>query len=444
MTTQEQHDDLKGEVGRIPENWDVVRFGDVREWLQYGTSIRCGYEPSDFPVLRIPNIEAGRVNLEDLKYGRLGPAEANRYRLNKGDLIFIRTNGVIDRLGSCAVYEGEPKDSLFASYLIRARLKLDLIDPHFAAYFFASEQGTNIIAGRATPAADGKYNLNTATIDNLPLPIPPTLDEQRAIATALKHVQKMIALNDSCASAARDLKHAAIQVLFRRELRSVPQQENGFCPTSESWKLMPISSLGTIVTGTTPPTEDSSNYVGGELQFVAPGDIEHGSRIEHTEKFLTEKGLNRSRKITAGTTCFVCIGSTIGKVGLVTSPICATNQQINSIIPRIDFDPLFVFYLMTYWSDHVRNQASPSPVPILSKGAFEQIEIVATTDLDEQREIAAVLRAIDLKIDLHQKKRSIFEDLFKSLLQQLMSGDMKIADLDLSILASGINEEVAA
>ena len=179
-------------IGLIPKNWDAVSFDTVREQLQYGTSTRCSYEPTGFPVLRIPNIEPGRVNSEDLKFGRFRTTGADRYRLKDGDLIFIRTNGVIERLGSCAVYTGDPENALFASYLIRASLKLELVDPHFVAYFFGSERGSNVVSGRATRAADGKYNLNTGTIDALPLPLPPTLEEQREIVTMLDAIDRKI------------------------------------------------------------------------------------------------------------------------------------------------------------------------------------------------------------------------------------------------------------
>jgi type I restriction enzyme S subunit len=185
----------ESEIGRVPESWDVVDFGEVRKRLQYGTSTRSTYEPDGFPVLRIPNIEPGRVNASDLKFGKLPPPEAARYRLENGDLIFIRTNGVLERLGSSAVYSGEPRDALFASYLIRAQLKLDRLDPYFASYFFSSDLGTSLVAGRATPAADGKYNLNTGTIDSLPLPLPPTLDEQKDIVAILETIDRKIDLH---------------------------------------------------------------------------------------------------------------------------------------------------------------------------------------------------------------------------------------------------------
>lgn len=195
------------EIGPVPDSWDVVEFAEVRERLQYGTSTRCTYERTDYPVLRIPNIESGRVNTADIKYGLLREDEAERYRLRDGDLIFIRTNGVIERLGVCAVYAGQPEGALFASYLIRAQIKTDLLDPRFAAYFFGSELGTGIVAGRATPAADGKYNLNTAAIDSLPLPLPPTLDEQREVVAVLDAIDHKIDLHRR--------KHAVLDELFK-------------------------------------------------------------------------------------------------------------------------------------------------------------------------------------------------------------------------------------
>ena len=193
------------EIGPIPESWSVSAFSEARDWLQYGTSIHCTLEPKRFPVLRIPNIEPGRVNASELKYCELSEADADKYMLSKGDLLFIRTNGVLERLGSCAVYDGEPQKALFASYLIRARLKPS-IDPRYVAYFYASQRGTSLVAGRATPAADGKYNLNTGTIDSLPLPLPPTMGEQRDIVTVLDAVDRKIDLHQR--------KRAALEVLF--------------------------------------------------------------------------------------------------------------------------------------------------------------------------------------------------------------------------------------
>lgn len=181
----------ESEIGPLPESWELVELGKVREFLQYGTSVRCTLERAEHPVLRIPNIEPGRVNSRELKYCDLPAAQADKYLLEDGDLLFIRTNGVIDRLGSCAVYDGEPGGALFASYLIRARLTERAV-PKFVAYFYGSALGTSLVAGRATPASDGKYNLNTGTIDALPLPLPPTVKEQQEIVEVLDALDRKI------------------------------------------------------------------------------------------------------------------------------------------------------------------------------------------------------------------------------------------------------------
>jgi type I restriction enzyme S subunit len=152
------------------------------------------------------------VNPADLKYCDLPEEEAAKYMLENGDLLFIRTNGVLDRLGSCAVFRGEPAGALFASYLIRARPKSN-VEPRFAAYFYGSERGTSLVAGSATPAADGKYNLNTGTIDSLPLPLPKTREEQQEIVAVLDAIDRKIDLHQR--------KNAVLEELFKSLLHKL-------------------------------------------------------------------------------------------------------------------------------------------------------------------------------------------------------------------------------
>lgn len=223
------------EIGPVPESWDVVSFSTVREWLQYGTSVHCTTQQQRYPVLRIPNVDPGQVNANDLKYCNLSEAEAGKYLLQSGDLLFIRTNGVLERLGSCAVYDGQPQNSLFASYLIRARLKSSVV-PRFVAYFYASHIGTSQVADRATPASDGKYNLNTGTIDSLPLPLPPTLDEQREIVTILDAIDRKIALHRQ--------KRAILEKLFQSLLHKLMSGE--ICVADLDLSALPVALAQTL------------------------------------------------------------------------------------------------------------------------------------------------------------------------------------------------------
>lgn len=204
------------EVGEVPGGWKVVAFSELRESLRYGTSNRCSTTPAEYPVLRIPNVLSARIDTSELKYCDLPGREAARYELQDGDLIFIRTNGVIERLGLCAVYRGIPDRALFASYLIRARLN-EGIDSDYVAYFFGSPVGIQMIASRATPAADGKFNLNTGIIDSLLVPLPP-LDEQEEISSLLSEVDAKIDLHRQKRMVLEQLRDALAGALLGGEL----------------------------------------------------------------------------------------------------------------------------------------------------------------------------------------------------------------------------------
>lgn len=380
------------------------------------------------PFLRTSNVLWDEIDLTTVDEMAISARELQGKLLRPGDLMVCEGG----EIGRAAIWNGERAVMSFQNHLHRLRPLKDDVDPRFYVFFLQcgfTQLGIFEGAGNKTTIP----NLSRNRLAALDVPYP-GLGDQREIVCALARVREAMKLHDHSTLVAQDLKLAAMRALFTKGLRGETQKETEIGPVPESWEPLPISQLGEIVTGNTPPTKDSSNYEGGEIPFVAPGDITHGCEISATAKTITRKGLRATRPIKSGTTCFVCIGSTIGKVGYVSFPACATNQQINSIVANERFDPLFVFYLMTFWAEYVRKHASPSPVPILSKGSFERVEVLTTLDIDEQREIAAILDAIDHKIDLHRRKRAVLDELFKALLYKLMTGEIRVADLDLSAL----------
>jgi restriction endonuclease S subunit len=439
---------IRDEIGPIPEGWNVVKFGTVRKWLQYGTSIRCSYEPSGYPVLRIPNIEPGQVSANDLKYGRLNASEARRYCLEKGDIIFIRTNGVIERLGSCAVYEGTPENALFASYLIRARLKLDRVDPHFVTYFFASPRGNGIVAARATPAADGKYNLNTATIDGFPLPLPPTLDEQRAIAAALALVREAISLHDKSTAHVLELKRAAMRALFTRGLNGEAQKETEIGPIPEGWTPMPIVEVGAVKGGKRMPKGVSLVQEDTGRPYVRVTDLENHSVRSDGILFVPKgyEGAIQRYRISAQDV-YISIAGSIGLVGQVPAHLDDANLTENAakiVFDREDVAARYVMYALAGHAcqDQIARATAKNAQPKLALTRIERILVPLPPTLEEQLEVVSILDTIDLKIDFHRRKRTVLDELFKTLLHKLMTGEIRVGDLDLGTLPGA--EEAAA
>lgn len=357
-------------------------------------------------------------------------------QLKQDDIIIERSGGGPKQpVGRVAQFV-PPDDYAYFSSNFTTALRIrnrKLFNPEYVALYLHALylDGATETLQRATT---GIRNLDWREYLRFEVPLL-SLKEQEYLAQLIGGVRSAQRNEQALVDVFKSLKRSALSHLFTRGLLGKPQKETTLGEAPTNWIECSIARLGEVVTGTTPPTREPAYYVGGDIPFISPGDIEHGARVERTQKVITQAGLAVSRALPAGSTCVVCIGSTIGKVGRTTAPSSATNQQINAIIPGAEFDAHYVSQLLTYWSPQVKNASSPSPVPILSKGAFERVNVVTSLDLDEQRAIAAILKAIDRKIDLHQQKRVVLEDLFKALLHKLMTGELAVDDLDLSALA---------
>lgn len=205
------------EIGPVPASWQVLPMADLREFLQYGTSTKCDYGNSGHAVLRIPNVIDGRIDSSDLKRCTLVADTARSLLLEPGDVLFIRTNGVRARVGTCAVYEGDPADALFASYLIRARPK-PLLNPNFFQYYTATPLGASFLGGRASPASDGKFNVNTKTIDGVLVPVPPRPDQDEIVGH-LRKIDAALRIHERRRAALSDLFGTLLNKLMTGEIR---------------------------------------------------------------------------------------------------------------------------------------------------------------------------------------------------------------------------------
>jgi len=100
------------------------------------------------------------------------------------------------------------------------------------------------------------------------------------------------------------------------------------------------------------------------------------------------------------------------------------------------------FLFQWFQNFDLRTITEPGPTPQLNKKNLEPLLIPIPSTSEEQNEIAAIFDAIDAKIDLHKRKKAVLEELFRALLHKLMTGEIRVADLDLSALEA--KHEVAA
>ena len=185
------------------------------------------------------------------------------------------------------------------------------------------------------------------------------------------------------------------------------------------WSWRELRELGEIVTGTTPSTA-CQDYYGGPNLFISPGDIGLSRLVTTSAKTLTQAGLSVCRRLPRNSVMVVCIGATIGKVAMTGGDDCATNQQINSIIPNQDVSPDFVYYALKHRSPELPSLAGRAAVPIVNKSNFSRFT-AAFPPLDEQRAIAHVLRTVQRAEEATEKVIAAARQLKASLRRHLFT-----------------------
>lgn len=163
-----------------------------------------------------------------------------------------------------------------------------------------------------------------------------------------------------------------------------------------------IGMVGTVITGKTPSTKEE-DFWDGNIPFITPKDIQGTKHIFNTERYITKNGLNsvKGAVLPANAICVSCIGN-LGYVAMTTQ-VCISNQQINSIIVNDENDPDYVYYLIkNLWPFFKHYEGQSTTLSILNKTQFSKIE-VNVPKLEIQQKISELLSALDDKIELNQK-----------------------------------------
>ncbi|MEW6099645.1 MAG: restriction endonuclease subunit S [Pseudomonadota bacterium] len=157
---------------------------------KYGTSVRADADESvGVPVLRIPNVIGGEVDVSDLKYVELPKTELDRLRLTEGDVLIVRSNGNPDYVGRCAAVDEATTllQPVYASYLIRLRPDQERLLGSYLAALLNSSVGRNAMRNAIRTTA-GQSNLSADALAGICIPVP-SPEDQRTFAQVWEAAQ---------------------------------------------------------------------------------------------------------------------------------------------------------------------------------------------------------------------------------------------------------------
>ena len=233
-------------------------------------------------------------------------------------------------------------------------------------------------------------SIRKTDIEQMKIPLPP-LEDQKRIAAILDQADKLRRLRQTAITKLNTLGQSIFYEMFLKE--------------NWEWEVQPLSALGKVITGATPPTSNPKHF-SGRIPFVTPGDLESGEEIK---RHVSELGASKSRTVKPGATFVCCIG-TIGKMDQAKEE-AVFNQQINAVQWGNSVEPNYGFYALQNKRDEIihRGRGASTTLPILKKSEFQKICIAVPPKPIQQ---AFSDRVSKIQVNLSHQK-SYKEDLYR-------------------------------
>lgn len=195
--------------GRKKSKHGVVKLGELLTQIQYGISESLELN-GEIPILRMNNLQEGKLDLNDLKFYNPNDGELDKFLLDKGDVLFNRTNS-FDLVGKVSLFQSDGVFS-FASYLIRLKADSSKLDSRFLNFYLNTPVGLAKIRKYRTPGVS-QSNINAQNLKYIPIPYP-SLIEQNVIMDKVQQIEENETLLDSKISFSQSLQKSLINQIF--------------------------------------------------------------------------------------------------------------------------------------------------------------------------------------------------------------------------------------
>ena len=297
------------------------------------------------------------------------------------------------------------------------------IDPLFFYY-----------ACRAINLPSRGYNRHFKTLREQEIPTPP-LQEQRSIARALRQIDDALSIQDKQLQTSLALKRAAMHTLFTRGLRGEVQKETEIGPVPESWGVAAIDDVAvTTQYGLSVRGRTSGTYPILRMNCQEDGKV-HYRNLQFV--YLDSKSYDTFR-LRPGDLLFNRTNSIalVGRMAIIEDdrPAVFASYLVRLVVDVDRCIPEFLNYFMNWprTQEEIKKLASRAVGQANINASKLRTVLFPLPTIDEQQNIAAILDAIDRKIDLHRKKRRVLEELIEALLHKLMTGETRVGELHLS------------
>lgn len=344
--------------------------------------------------------------------------ELEAFKATEGDLL-ISCSGTLGKIVEL------PKDTemgIINQALLKIRLNnIKILNSYFIYYFNSPIMQEKILESTLDSAI--KNIASVKILKQIEIPLPPLKKQERIVGIldeSFAKIDESIKILEQDLLNLDELMQSALQKAFNPLKDNA--KENYKLPQGWEWKS--LGEIGEIITGTT-PSKNNPNFYGNEYPLFKPSDLNGDMIIKYASDNLSKLGFDNARNLPKDTILVVCIGASIGKVGL-SGVNGSCNQQINAIIPNSAFTSKYLFFvcLSNYFQTILKKNASQTTLPIINKTEFSKLQI-PLPPIKEQEQITSHLDELSSHVknlkqnyqaqikDLQELKNSLLDKAFK-------------------------------
>jgi len=425
------------ELGPFPEDWGLAELGELFEIRQgKAMSPKSREGERQQPFLRTANVLWGELDLTTLDQMQFSQEEVERLSVAPGDLLICEGGEV----GRTAMWEGQVDLCCYQNHIHRLRARDATVEPRFYMYWMqAAVLQLGLYRGEANITTIS--NLSKGRLSRFSVPVPP-LVEQRGIAAVLSAVQEAKEKTEGVIRAAKALKKSLMKHLFTYgpvpvdEAENVPLKETEIGEIREEWAVSELGAHLAVndagVWGEDPEDDDA-------VEVLRSTNMQEGRWVfeDVAVRKLTES--QRKRCLLLGGDVLVTKSSGsrahIGKCAYVDEQVASREACFSNFMQRLrftgDVDPRFgyLFMLGPGRLQLLEMSTTTTGLRNLRKGDFEQVNL-PVPPLHEQQKIGNLLFHIDEKIAAEEDCKRALEELFKTLLNDLMTTKIRVQDLE--------------
>jgi type I restriction enzyme S subunit len=295
---------------------------------------------------------------------------------------------------------------------------------YFYYFIFIREKLLSQRYGGAQP------NISQQTIKNLIVPVP-SIHEQKQIALVLTKIQNAKESSEIVLVSLKELKKSLMKHLFTygaeglEDSARLKLKETEIGQISVDWKLVDLSEIAELILGQSPKGDTYNNS--GEGIPLINGPTEYGLKYPRTIQWTTSP-----TKLCKKDDILFCVrGNTLGRLNIAQGAYCLGRgvAAIRGIHNRSETS--YVYYFLEFRAKTIYNSCAGqnSTFPNISGATLKKLKI-GKPPVFIQRQIASILQTIDQEIFSVIKERNSLEELFKSLLSDLMSAKIRVHNLE--------------